>query len=171
MVNPTFSKRAYSKPACSKPVSISTPVPVHSATVAEIILEPNEKFPSTEYIAYHEPKRPSIDLDHFSDESFDCMASCPKPSYVSSWEEVAKLLRQIPSFTKRETLIQNMGVFFSATQWSTVKIENNLDRSFTTRLSYGTLDIVISRSMSMQDYMTFETMEVVSCFSFLFIWP
>lgn len=64
-----------------------------------------------------------------------------------------------------------MGVFFSATQWSSVKIENNLDRSFTTRLSYGTLDTVISRIMSMQDYMTFETMEVVSCFSFLFIWP
>ncbi|KAL6320725.1 hypothetical protein AAG906_008725 [Vitis piasezkii] len=141
---------------------IPTPVPAHSATVAEIILEPNEKFPSTEYIAHHEPKRPSIDLDHFSDESFDCMASCPKPSYVSSWEEVAKLLRQIPSFTKRETLVQNMGVFFSATQWSSVKIENNLDRSFTTRLSYDTLDIVISRIMSMQDYMTFETMEVVT---------
>lgn len=143
----------------------------YSATVAKIILESNEKFHSIEYIAHHEPRRSSIGPNHFSEESFDCMASCPKSSYVPNWEEVAELLRQIPSFTKRETLIQNMGVLFSATQWISVKIENNLDGSFTTRLPYGTLNNVISRIMSMQDYTTFEMMEVVSYFSFLFIWP
>ena len=116
----------------------------------------------------------SLHSDHLSDESIECVASfssCPKSSYIPSQEEIVELMRQIPPFTKRETLVQNMGVLFSTTQRIPIEIESNPNQSFMARLPFGTLDTIISRIMCMQDYTTFEMAKVVSYFPFLFILP
>lgn len=92
--------------------------------------------------------------------------SHPKSSYVPSREEVSKHMRQIPSFTERETLVRDMGVPFPTTQQILVEIDNDPSRSFMARLSYNTSNISLSRIMPMQDYTNFETIEVVIRLSF-----
>ena len=87
-------------------------------------------------------------------------------SWMRSCLLLMTLLRRIPSFTNRETLIQNVRVLFLATQWILIEINNDLNGFFIARLSYGTSDSAISRIMPMQDYMTFETVEMVSCLPF-----
>lgn len=79
------------------------------------------------------------------------------------------MMRQISSFTERETPVQNMVVLFLATQWIPVEIKSNPNQSFMARIPFDTSDTTIFCIMPMQDYMNFETVEVVSRFSFLFI--
>ncbi|RVW87611.1 hypothetical protein CK203_041142 [Vitis vinifera] len=113
MVNPTPFKRTCLEPICLELVSALTPVLVPSTTAVGIISGPNERLPSVEGTAHHEPRRPSLGLDHLSDESIECVAffhSRPKSSHILNREEIAELMRQTPSFTERETLMQNMGV-------------------------------------------------------------
>ena len=157
--NHSSSKRACLEPACPEPISILAPVLVLLTIAAEITLEPDEKLPSADDIAHHELRRPSIGSDHFSKELFEHMTSSlsrPKPSYVPSQEEITEFLRQIPSFIERETLVQNMGVLFSATQRIPIEIDNDPNQSFTARLPYSTSGTAISRIMPMQDYTAFE---------------
>ena len=112
MVNPTPSKRTCPEPICLEPVSALTLVLLPSTTAVGIISEPNERLPSVEGIAHHEPRRPFFGLDHLSDESIECVAfflSCPKSSHILNREEITELMRHTPSFTEKETLVQNMG--------------------------------------------------------------
>ncbi|RVW33321.1 hypothetical protein CK203_085306 [Vitis vinifera] len=139
------------------------PVPVHLTTAAGITPESDEKIPSTNDITHHEPRRPFVSPNHFSDESFEYLAlslPCPKSNYVPSGEEVFELLRRIPSFIEKKTLVQNTRMLFLTTQWILVEIDNDPNRLFMTRLSYDTSDSIISCSMPMQDYTDFETTEV-----------
>lgn len=118
IVNPIPSKRYCLELACLETISAPLSMSAPSTIIVEITLESDEKLPSVDDIAHHESRRPSISLNHFSEESFEYMASSPfrpKSTYVPSWEEVVEFLRQIPSFTNRETLVQNIGVLFSAT--------------------------------------------------------
>lgn len=173
-VSPFLSKRpcldaTYLEPTPA-PVLVTTPL----TAAIKIISKSDEKLQFIEDITHHEPMRLSIYPDHFSDESLGGMvssSSCPKLGYIPNREEIAKLMRQIPSFTERETLVQDMRVLFSTTQQIPIEIENNSDRSFTTHLSYGTLNTAISRIMPMWNYTSFEMVEVVSRSSFLFIMP
>ena len=64
--------------------------------------------------------------------------------------------------------MQDMGMLFSTTQRIPVEIDNDPSRSFTTQFSYGTPDFAISCIMSMQDYTTFQMVEVVSHFPFFY---
>lgn len=146
--------------AYQEPASAPIPVTAHLTAAVKIISKSDEKLHSIEDIAHHEPRRLSINPDHFSVESLSDMVSSfsrPKLGYVPSREEIAELIRQIFSFTKRETPVQYMGVLFSTTQQIPIEIENNSDRSFTTHLSYSTPNTVISRIMPMWDYTSFET--------------
>lgn len=143
-----------------------------SAIAVEITPKLDEKLHSVEYIAHHGLRRPSIGPDNFSEESFGCMAyssSYPMPNYILNRDKVVEFLRQISSLIERETPIQDMRVFFPATQRILIEIKNDLDRSSTVCLSYGTSDTAISRIMPMLDYTTFEMVEVVSRSPFLFI--
>ncbi|RVW33086.1 hypothetical protein CK203_102296 [Vitis vinifera] len=74
------------------PPIISPPPMLAPSTIAtEITLKPDEKLPSADDIAHHEPRRPSISPNHFSEESFDYMASShfrPKSSYVPNQEKL-----------------------------------------------------------------------------------
>lgn len=113
MVNPTPFKRTCPEPIYLEPVSALTLVLVPSTTAVGIISGPNERLPSVEGTAHHEPRRPSLGLDHLSDESIECVAffhSRPKSSHILNREEITELMRQTPSFIERETLVQNMGV-------------------------------------------------------------
>ena len=169
VVIPTPSKKAY-----PEPVSVLPPVPVHLTTAAGITPESDEKIPSTNDITHHEPRRPFVSPNHFSDESFEYLAlslPCPKSNYVPSGEEVFELLRRIPSFIEKKTLVQNTRMLFLTTQWILVEIDNDPNRLFMTRLSYDTSDSIISCSMPMQDYTDFETTEVVSHLTFPLILP
>ena len=96
MVNPTPSKRARPEPIYQELVSTPVLVPVPSTTGADTIPELDERLPSTEGIAYYDPRRPSIGPDHLSDKSLECVASFssrPKSSYVPSREEITELMR------------------------------------------------------------------------------
>lgn len=128
MVNLASSKRPCSEPIYLEPVSALAPVPPPSTTAVGIISEPNERLPLVEGTTHHEPRRPSFGLDHLSDESIECVASFPshpKSSHILNQEEIIELMRQIPSFTERETPVQNMGMLFSATQQIPVEMESN----------------------------------------------
>ena len=173
-VSPSPSKRPCLDAACLEPAPVPVPMTAFFTVAAEIIYEPDEKPHSIEDIAHHEPRRLSIDPDHFSEGSLGSIvssSSCPKLGYIPNREEIAELMRQISSFTKRETLVHDMRVLFPTAQWISIEIENNLDRSFTACLSYGTLDTTISHIMPMQDYTAFETVEVAGRSPFLFIMP
>ena len=172
VVNPTPSKRAYPEPVCSEPISTLALVSSSSTIVVEITPKLDEKLHSVEYIAHHELRRPSIGPDHFSEETFGCMAyssSRPMPNYIPNRDEVVEFLRQISSLIERETLVQDMTVLFPATQQILIEIKSDMDRSSTTCFSYGTPDTAISHIMPMLDYTTFEMAEVVSRSPFLFI--
>lgn len=165
IVSSSPSKRPCPNPDCSEPTLAPILVPTPSTTATKIIFELDEKLPFTEDIAHHKPKRPSAAPDHFSQESLGNMnsfSSHPKPDYIPSREEMVELIRQIHSFTERETLVQDMRVLFSTTQRIPVEIETDLDRSFTTRLWYSTPNATISCIMPMEDYTTFEMAEMVS---------
>ena len=53
-------------------------------------------------------------------------------------------MSRISSFIEREPPVQNMGVFFPATQRIPIEIEENPSRSFMAQLSYSTVDIAIA---------------------------
>lgn len=76
-------------------------------------------------------------------------------------------MRYIHSFIERKSLVHNIGVFFSATRRVSMDLESNPNLSFAARLLFGTLDTVVSHILFMQDYTTFETIEVVSRFPLL----
>ena len=159
VVNHSSSKRACMVLACPEPISALALVLTLLTIAAEITPEPDEKLLSADDIAHHELRRPSIGPDHFSEESFEHMISSlsrPKPSYVPSREEIAEFLRQIPSFIERETLVQKMGVLFSATQRILIEIDNDPNQSFMARLPYSTPGTAISRIMPMHDYTAFK---------------
>ena len=173
-ISPSPSKKPCLDAACLEPTPVPVPMIAFLTVAAKIIYEPDEKLHSTEDIAHHEPRRLSTNPDHFSDGSLGSIvssSSCPKLGYIPNREEIAELMRQIPSFTKRETLVHDMRVLFPTAQWISIEIANNLDRSFTACLSYGTLDTTISHIMPMRDYTAFETVEVVGRSPFLFIMP
>ena len=58
-------------------------------------------------------------------------------------------MSRISSFIEREPPVQNMGVFFPATQRIPIEIEENPSRSFMAQLSYSTVDIAIARILHM----------------------
>ena len=158
-----------SKKACPEPASYPPSMPALSTTVMVVTLEPDEKLPSTDDISYHETNRPFVALENFSKESFECMncfSPCPKTAYVPSWEEISKFLTHIPSFTERGVPVQNIGVLFLVTQQIPVEIDKNPSQSFMTRLLYGTPDTAITHILHIQDYIAFETTEVVGLLPF-----
>lgn len=174
VVSPSPSKRPCPDAAYSELALAPIPMIAYLTAAVKIISKSDKKLHSIEDIAHHEPRRLSINPDHFSEESLGDMVSSssrPKLGYVPSQKEIVELMRQISSFTKRETPIQDMGVLFSTTQRIPVEIENNSDRSFTMHLSYGTPNTAISHIMPMWDYTSFEMVEVVSRSPFLFIMP
>lgn len=96
VVNHSPSKRACLEPACLEPISALAPVLAPLTIAAKIAPELDEKLPSTDDIAHHELRRPSIGPDHFNEESFEHMTSSPshpKPSYLPDREEIAEFLR------------------------------------------------------------------------------
>ncbi|KAJ9703008.1 hypothetical protein PVL29_004670 [Vitis rotundifolia] len=138
VINHNSSKKAFSELA-----SAPSLMPVPLAIPTTVTLEPDEKLPSVDDIAYHEMRRPFIVPENLSEESFECMTSSPpypKSAYVPSQDEIFEFLKRIISFTEREPLIQNMGVFFSTTQRILVEIDDNPNRSFTAQLLYDTPD-------------------------------
>ena len=58
-------------------------------------------------------------------------------------------MSRISSFIERAPPVQNMGVFFPATQRIPIEIEENPSRSFMAQLSYSTVDIAIARILHM----------------------
>ena len=77
-------------------------------------------------------------------------------------------MKQIPLFTKRETPVHNMKVFF---QWVSMDLESDPNLSFATRLSFNTLDSVVFHILPMQYYTVIETTEVVSLSPLTFMVP
>ena len=67
-VNPIPSKRACSEPAPT-PMSVSVP----PATATTVALELDEKLLFANDIADHDPRRPFVSPNHFSEESFEYM--------------------------------------------------------------------------------------------------
>lgn len=153
-----------SKKACPELAPNPPSMPALSTTVMVVTLKPDEKLPSTDDISYHETKRPFFVLENFSKESFKCM-NCfsprPKTAYLPSREEISKLLTHIPSFIEKGFPVQNIGVFFLVTQQILVEIDKNPSQSFMTRLLYDTPDTAITHILHLQDYVAFETTEVV----------
>ncbi|KAJ9680220.1 hypothetical protein PVL29_019506 [Vitis rotundifolia] len=136
VVNPTPSKKA-----CPKLASIPPPMLVPSTITVIVTPESDEKPPSADDISYHEMRRPF------------CMTSSPprpKLANVPNQEEISKLLKCIPSFTKRESPVQNMRLLFPATY-----------KFFTAWLPYDIPDTDIAHILHMQDYTTFEIAEMV----------
>lgn len=128
MVNPTSSERPYPEPICSEPVLTLAQVPAPLTTAVGIIPELDKRLPSVKGISHHESRSPSSSLDHLSNKSVECVASFPShpnSSHIPSREKITELIRRIPSFTERETCVQNIRVLFSATQRIPVEMESN----------------------------------------------
>ena len=158
-INPSHSKKTCLKPVPNPP-SKSAP----STIVAPITSRPNEKPSSTNDISYHKTRKPVTVLENISEESFECLNSSPprpKLTYVLSWEKISKLLSCIPFFIEREPLVWNMGVLFLATQRILVEVDKDPSQSFMARLSYDTPNTAIVYIIYMQNYTTFETIEMV----------
>lgn len=86
----------------------------------------------------------------------------PQTPRVPSWEEMVELLKQVPYFTKVEPPVTNMGDFFPLTKRVTVDLDDNPPISCATQLPYGTLESVVSRIRTIQDYTIIEIVKVVS---------
>lgn len=158
-----------SKKACSEFAPNPPSMPALSTTIMVVTLESDEKLPSIDDIYYHETNRPFVALENFSKESFECMncfSPCPKTAYVPSQEEISKLLTHISSFTERGVPIQNIGVLFLVTQQIPVEIDKNPSQSFMTQLLYSTPNTAITHILHIQDYIAFETTEVVGLLLF-----
>lgn len=63
--------------------------------------------------------------------------------------------------------MHNIGVLFSATCQVSMDLESDPNLSFAARLLFSILDTVVSHILFMNDYKTFETIEVVSRFPLL----
>lgn len=115
MVNPTSSERPYPEPICSEPVLTLAQVPTPLTTTVGIILELDKRLPLVKGISHHESRSPSSSPNHLSNKSVECVASFPShpnSSHIPNWEKITELIRQIPSFTERETGVQNIRVLF-----------------------------------------------------------
>lgn len=80
-------------------------------------------------------------------------------------------MRQIPSFIERGAPVHNMGVLFLATRRVSMDLESDPNLSFATRLPFGTSNTIVSCILPKQDYIAFETAEVVSHFPLIFSLP
>lgn len=83
-------------------------------------------------------------------------------SCAPSWEEIAKLLKQVPCFIEPEPPSTDLMDFFSLTHQFFVDIASNPSIIVAARLPRGTLESVFSRIQPMQDYTVVEMIEVVS---------
>lgn len=67
-------------------------------------------------------------------------------SHTLNWEEVIELLKQVPCFIETKALMTHMGDFFFATKRVTVDLDGDSPISFVAKLSFGTLESVVSLS-------------------------
>lgn len=114
------SKKTYSTPGLN---SSSKSTPLTPATVIALSLD--EKPSAIDDISHHQMRKPFIVLGNINEDSFKCLNSSPlslKPAHVPSREEVSEFLSHIPFFTKRESLVQDMGMLFSAMQQILVEV-------------------------------------------------
>ena len=86
----------------------------------------------------------------------------PQTLHTPSQEEMVELLKQVPCFTKSEALVNNIRDHFLATRQVLMDLGGDPSISFVARLSFGTLESIVSHIPPMQDYSTVETAEVVS---------
>lgn len=85
--SPSPSKRPCPDAAYSELASAPVPMITYLTATVKIISKSDEKLHSIEDIAHHEPRRLSINPDHFSEESLGNMvspSSHPKLGYVPS---------------------------------------------------------------------------------------
>ena len=99
------------------------------------------------------------------------LSSLASRSLVLPTERRAELMKQIPCFTERKTLVNNMGKLFLVTRRVSVDLDDDPNISFVARLLFSTLESIVSRILPMQDYRTIEMAEVVSLFPLLFMVP
>lgn len=114
------SKKTYSTPGLNSPSKSTPPTP---ATVIALSLD--EKPSAIDDISHHQMRKPFIVLGNINEDSFKCLNSSPlslKPAHVPSREEVSEFLSHIPFFTKRESLVQDMRMLFSAMQQILVEV-------------------------------------------------
>ena len=71
-------------------------------------------------------------------------------------EKIAELMNQIPCFTEKKTLVNNMGKLFSVTRRVSMDLDDDPNISFVARLLFSTLESIVSRILLMQDYTTIE---------------
>lgn len=127
-------------------------MPAPSAAATGTNSTSNKRLLLAEEVGHQEPRRPSFGLEHLNDDSVECMASIPshpKSPLTPSWKEIAKLMRQIPSFTKGKAPVHNMGVLFLVNRRVSMDLESDPSLSFVARLPFGTSDIVVSRILPM----------------------
>lgn len=157
-----------------EPVLAIAPMPAPSAAATSTNSASNKRLLLAEEVGHQEPGRPSFGPEHLNDDSVECVASVPshpKSPLTPNQKEIAKLMRQIPSFTEGEAPVHNMGVLFLVSRKVSMDLKSDPSLSFVARLPFGTSDIVISRILPMQDYTIFETAKMVSRFPLLFILP
>lgn len=98
---------------------------------------------------------PTPDVDH-NDKDILVQSHAPR------WEEIMELLKQVLCFTEAEPSSTDISDFFPLTQRFFVDIDDNPPIIVAARLPQSTLESVISCIQLMHDYITFETVEVVS---------
>ena len=83
-------------------------------------------------------------------------------SHALSWEEIAKLLKQVPCFTEFEPHLADLMDFFWLTHQFFMDIIGNPSITVVVNLPCGTSEFVLSHIQLMEDYTIFETAKVVS---------
>lgn len=109
-------KRPCQKILCSEFILTFASVTGPSAVAAGTNPTLDERLFSTEGSIHLESWRPSSGPEQLNDDSIEWVAfipSHPQAPRAPSREEMAELMKQIPSFTEREAPVHNMGILFS----------------------------------------------------------
>ena len=162
------TKKPCTKILCPELVSTIALVPEPSTFVAGTSHAPVGRPSFSEKASYPKLGGPSTSLAYLNDDSIECVASissCHQAPCAPNQEKIVELLKQVPCFTESEALVNNIGGLFPATRRVSVDLDNDPNIFFMARFPFGTLDFVASRILPMQEYTTFEVMEVVSFLS------
>ncbi|KAL6313060.1 hypothetical protein AAG906_012814 [Vitis piasezkii] len=160
-------------PPTKKPCAeILCPVPISAITLAPEPLiaavgtshVPDGRYSTGKY-AHLELGGPFTGSTQLNDDSVECVASIPprpQAPRASNYEEMTKLLKQVPCFTESEAPMNYIRDLFPATRRVSADLGGDPSVSFVARLPFGIPESVASRIPPMQDYTIIEMEEVVS---------
>ena len=137
IVIPPLAKKPCTEILCLEPVLVIAQMPKHSITIVGTNHVLNRRPSFTGKASCPKLGGPSTSLTYLSDDSIECITfipSCPQTPRAPNREEIAELLKQVPSFIESEALVNKIRDLFPTTRRVLVYLDNDPHISFVARL-------------------------------------